>query len=64
MIVLFFIAFMFAWLFIASLLLEWLWNMTIPDLFNLSKITYWQAFRLLIISALLFSGLGIKFINF
>jgi len=55
---------MFAWLFIASLLLEWLWNMTIPDLFNLSKITYWQAFRLLIISALLFSGLGIKFINF
>lgn len=37
-------------------LLQWLWNITMPDVFNLKKINYWQAFRLLLIAGLLFGG--------
>lgn len=35
-------------------LLKWLWNITMPTVFNLKAITYWQAFRLLLIAAILF----------
>jgi uncharacterized membrane protein len=42
--------FLFTWLF------QWLWNITIPELFNLKAITFWQAFRLLIIAGMLFGG--------
>lgn len=42
--------------FLGVLLLRYLWNITIPDLFNLKPVTYWQAFRLLIIVSLLFGG--------
>ncbi len=34
----------------------WLWNITCPQVFNLSEITYWQAFRLLLLAAMLFGG--------
>lgn len=43
-------------LFILSAVLQWLWNMTIPEVFGLKTITFWQAFRLLIIAAILFGG--------
>lgn len=43
-------------LFVASALLKWLWNITIPKLFKLPEITYWEAFRLLLIAGLLFGG--------
>ena len=39
-----------------SAILRWLWNMTIPEVFGLKNITYWQALRILIISAILFHG--------
>ena len=35
-------------------LLRWLWNRTMPEIFNLTKITYYQALRLFIISFMLF----------
>lgn len=35
-------------------LLTWLWNITIPDVFGLRQIRYWQAFRLTTILAILF----------
>ncbi|KUO61606.1 MAG: hypothetical protein APF84_13825 [Gracilibacter sp. BRH_c7a] len=41
---------------LGALLLKYLWNTTIPDLFNLKSVTYWQAFRLLLIASLLFGG--------
>ncbi len=41
---------------LVAALLQWLWNITMPDVFNLKKITYWQAFRLLIIAGILFGG--------
>ena len=33
-------------------LFRWLWNITIPALFGLRPLTYWQAFRLLILAYL------------
>ena len=42
--------------FVASALFQWLWNITCPQVFNLSQITYWQAFRLLLLASLLFGG--------
>jgi hypothetical protein len=32
---------------------EVLWNMTVPAIFGLRPITFWQAFRLLLLSGLL-----------
>ena len=40
-----------------AFLLRYLWNTTIPDVFDLKKIDYWQAFKLLIICIILFGGL-------
>ena len=34
--------------------LMWLWNITIPRIFNVREITYWEAFRLIIIAGILF----------
>lgn len=45
-----------ALLLLAAWLLKWLWNMTMPQVFGLKVITYWQAFRLLLIAGLLFGG--------
>jgi len=35
-----------------------LWNWLMPNLFGLKAITYWQAFGLLILAKLIFSGFG------
>ncbi len=45
-------------LFLVTALLQWLWNLTMPEIFNLKPVTYWQAFRLLIIAGILFGGAG------
>jgi len=34
--------------------LHLLWNNTMPEIFDLKKITYWQAFRLVLMSFVLF----------
>jgi len=31
-------------------LLKWLWNTTMPAIFSLPRLTYWQAFRLIVIA--------------
>jgi hypothetical protein len=38
-------------------LFQWLWNSTMPQVFRLNTITFWQALRLLVIAAFLF-GVG------
>lgn len=43
-------------LFLVAWLLQYLWNTTMPQIFNLKQINYWQAFRLLLIAAILFGG--------
>lgn len=42
--------------FIIISLLQYLWNTTMPELFDLKQITFWQSFRLLLISAILFKA--------
>ena len=37
-------------------LFQWLWNITMPDVFGLNAITFWQAFRLILIASILFGG--------
>mgnify|MGYP001431576639 CR=1 FL=1 len=41
-----------------TLVIMWLWNALIPDIFKGPLINYWQAFGLLILSKILFSGIG------
>lgn len=48
--------FVLFWFFLLPAILEWLWNMTIPEVFGLKEITYWQSFRLIIISGILMGG--------
>lgn len=51
-----FISLVVLFLFILPALLMWLWNLTLPQLFGWSRLGYWQAFRLQLISALLFGA--------
>lgn len=41
---------------ILSAILRWLWNTTIPELFGLKELTFWQALKLLLITTILFGG--------
>lgn len=43
---------------IVPLVFRWLWNTTIPQIFGLKEITYWQSLRLLLIAWLLFGHFG------
>lgn len=39
-------------------LVQYLWNWLMPSIFGVGKITYWQAFGLIILAKLLFGGMG------
>lgn len=39
---------------VLTALLQLLWNMTLPDLFGTKTVSYWQAFRLILIVSILF----------
>ncbi|HEY8450300.1 MAG TPA: hypothetical protein VIL95_07475 [Bacillota bacterium] len=43
-------------LFIVPAIVRWLWNLTMPEVFGLRPLTYWQAFRLVLMAWLLFGG--------
>lgn len=43
-------------LLLVSAILLWLWNTTIPDVFGLKPVTFWQALKLLLIATILFGG--------
>ena len=45
---------------ILALPLMWLWNSTVPDLFKISPIDWWTAWKLMILSSFLFGRLGIS----
>ena len=57
MVALFFVAIGLVILLLLTLVLKWLWNITMPDVFKINKVKYWQAFRLLLIASILFSGI-------
>ena len=46
---------------IPTAIFAWLWNITIPGIFKVRPITFWEAFRLLLIGAMLSSGGFIHF---
>ncbi|MFY9176680.1 MAG: hypothetical protein WAO47_07810 [Caldicoprobacterales bacterium] len=46
-------------LFIESLILKYLWNITIPRIFKLPETTYWEAFRLILIAWILLAGFSL-----
>ena len=41
---------------LVAAIFQWLWNMTIPEVFGLNPLSFWQAFRLLLIALFLTSG--------
>ncbi len=41
-----------------ALVVMWLWNWLVPEVFNGPVLTYWQTFGLLILSKIIFSGIG------
>ena len=45
---------------LATTFFQWLWNITMPEVFGLRPIRYWVAFRLLLIAGFLTSG---SFVN-
>jgi hypothetical protein len=47
----------------AIFLLWYLWNSTFPELFNFKKISFFQAFKILLLSMLLTGG-GTSFLSF
>lgn len=49
--------------FVIPAVLQWLWNITFPKLFGWPTITYWEAFRIMIIADLLFGGSHLVFQN-
>lgn len=42
--------------FVVTTIFQWLWNITMPEVFRLPFITFWQAFRLILICGILFGG--------
>lgn len=46
---------------LGTAIFQWLWNITMPAVFGLREISFWQAFRLLLIAGFLTSGGFIKF---
>mgnify|MGYP006278306167 FL=1 len=45
-------------LFLFGLIVMWLWNWLMPEIFGLPEITYWQGWGLLVLSCILFKDIG------
>ena len=43
---------------IGGLVVQWLWNWLLPDIFGLRQITFWQALGLLALCRILFGSFG------
>jgi uncharacterized membrane-anchored protein YhcB (DUF1043 family) len=35
---------------------RWLWNTTMPEVFGLRELSFWQAFKILLLAGILFGG--------
>ena len=47
-----------AGVFVFTFVVMWLWNWLVPELFNGPVLGYWQTLGLLVLSKILFSGIG------
>ena len=55
------IAFFFAFvlfIFLGGIVVQWLWNWLMPDIFGLRELGFWEALGLLALSRILFGGFG------
>ena len=48
-------------IFLVAAIFQWLWNMTMPEAFGLKPVSYWIAFRLLVIADILLSPSYLRF---
>ena len=46
------------------LIFQLLWNITVPEVFGLRMIRYWQAFRLLLMAGMMFGAGNLFHFNF
>jgi hypothetical protein len=53
----------FFW-FVGTAVLQWLWNITVPDVTGWRKIGYWQAFRLSLLASMLTGGVSLFKLKF
>jgi hypothetical protein len=51
------IAFVF-FIFLGGLVVQWLWNWLLPDIFGLREVAFWEALGLLALSRILFGSFG------
>jgi hypothetical protein len=35
---------------------RWLWNTTMPEVFGLRQLSFWQAFKIMLLAGILFGG--------
>src|SRR5262245_6487062 len=45
-------------IFLGGIVVQWLWNWLVPDIFALRRITFWEALGLLALCRILFGGFG------
>ena len=41
---------------IMVVIFRWLWNTTMPEVFGLKELSFWQAFRIMLLAGILFGG--------
>jgi len=46
---------------LACLLIRWLWNSLVSDIFALRTVTLWEAFKILLLVSVLFNGVAFPF---
>ena len=51
-------------IFVVPLIFQLLWNITVPEVFGLRMIRYWQAFRLLLMACMIFGAGNLLHFNF
>jgi hypothetical protein len=59
-----FVGFAIMIVFFLPTLFQFLWNITVPEIFGLSTIGYWQAFRLLLMASMIFGAGSFLHFNF
>jgi uncharacterized membrane protein YgcG len=47
-----------AFVFVGGIVVQWLWNWLLPDIFGLRRVTFWEALGLLALCRILFGGFG------
>jgi hypothetical protein len=48
---------------LSIVIFRWLWNITMPQVFGLRPVTFWQAFRVLLIASILFGNVSFAQVN-